>query len=84
MDKAKLLLDINDNKKALTCLQKCLEIDKDGHKRADILYLMVFANFKLNNYLESIDLLQELIRAKPDLQYINGLGECMIKVEKYK
>jgi len=45
---------------------------------------MVFANFKLNNYDESISLLKQIIENKPDLEYVNGLGECMIKAQQYK
>lgn len=58
-------------------------MDTSSTHIVDVLYLMVFANFKMDNYEDAIDLLKQIIEHKPDLEYLNGLGECMIKVKKY-
>ena len=70
-------------RKALICLEKCLEIDQNNAFKNEILHLMVHANFRLNNCDISIDLLKRMIADAPSLNYINGLGELYIKTQKY-
>jgi len=84
IDKAKLLIDLNENKKALSCLTKCLEINRNLQKKVEILYLMVFPNYKLNNFDEAIRLLKEILMTRSDLEYVNGLGELLIKTGRYQ
>ena len=83
IDKAKLLIDLNENKKAIACLTKCLDISS-SNKRFEILYLMVFPNYKIGNYEEAIKLLKEIMKTKNDMEYVNGLGELLIKTEKHQ
>lgn len=51
-------------------------------KRFEILYLMVFPNYKIGNYDEAIRLLKEIMKSKNDLEYVNGLGELLIKTDR--
>ena len=53
-------------------------------KQFEILYLMVFPNYKIGNFEEAIRLLKEIMKTKNDLEYVNGLGELLIKTEKYQ
>jgi tetratricopeptide (TPR) repeat protein len=84
IDKSKLLIDLNENRKALNCLSKWLDLDKNDESKVEILYLMVFPNYKLWNYDEAIRLLKEILEHKKDLEYVNGLGELLVKTEKYQ
>ena len=45
---------------------------------------MVFPYYKLNNFLEAISILKEILKTKSDLEYINGLGELLIRTQKYQ
>lgn len=45
---------------------------------------MVFPNYKLENYEEAIRLLREILRTKNDLEYVNGLGELLLKTSKFE
>lgn len=45
---------------------------------------MVFPNYKLNNFDEAIRLLKEILMTRSDLEYVNGLGELLIKTGRYQ
>ena len=45
---------------------------------------MVFPNYKLGNFEEAIELLRTILKTKSDLEYVNGLGELLIKTNKYQ